>query len=735
MAATTASTLLLDNAKGGDCDTTGRGEGREGRGENPTQNDHNDGDAMHGEAESEGDGELTKKAAHRKEAGSVATRSVSKRGDTLGTTAGGDAGRGRGIGGQQSKRRDGRSQGNVTFQDNAPATTSRPQQKRRFPPPEETKTTRTSPQPKSEEFSNSENAQNTPRPTSTSRAKKTGLDLRYTTTATEDKRRKKQEKTQPQSITDTTVAQNIATTEGKNVSTMTSDSSEERSLHEEEEASGHPSDADGTQAPKSKETAGGRGGLLCESVAENGCAAANSTGDKPCTKEGEEASPSEPDRIFGRAPSPRTPPRKTKGVPSSSAQLRQLPVSPRRGRANDSTHTGGSCKAIKTAGKELKNVSGAADKSRRTGNTQSLEVSTTEKNESPPSSDGAVGESTTGAAESVPRAEVAETTGCGEERKQFSKKTERARLTTQSHGKTLGVSSPGQVVRNATAQKSTNRLLGKTAKAKPALRGRGKYSTRLGLTMKLKQASTENCTDDATGPTPETIPPNSDVAAGGAKDAQEREKTEADNSLGGELGVESTSTNTNEKATGEGESEAGGTARGATMNVDVEDWTTTTEKIRQDSSSEMDHERTAASARGDKAAGNNGGGNEDVNKANGKTKGECGVEFIDASEQSVNGHSAGDDHFLPKRVADLAEALGVEVDRLRLEKAELEDTVAQLNVAAAQLYFVEYEQMKVCGGSMACTQNTRNTRRFRCRSNARLPCEPSSAMWKARTAL
>lgn len=39
--------------------------------------------------------------------------------------------------------------------------------------------------------------------------------------------------------------------------------------------------------------------------------------------------------------------------------------------------------------------------------------------------------------------------------------------------------------------------------------------------------------------------------------------------------------------------------------------------------------------------------------------------------------------------------LRIEVEMLRLEKAELEDTIAHLNVAAAQLYFVEYAQMKV----------------------------------------
>lgn len=34
-----------------------------------------------------------------------------------------------------------------------------------------------------------------------------------------------------------------------------------------------------------------------------------------------------------------------------------------------------------------------------------------------------------------------------------------------------------------------------------------------------------------------------------------------------------------------------------------------------------------------------------------------------------------------------------------MERVELEDTIAQLNVAAAQLYRVEYEQMKVCANA------------------------------------
>ena len=41
------------------------------------------------------------------------------------------------------------------------------------------------------------------------------------------------------------------------------------------------------------------------------------------------------------------------------------------------------------------------------------------------------------------------------------------------------------------------------------------------------------------------------------------------------------------------------------------------------------------------------------------------------------------------------DALRAKVNELHSEKVELEDTLAQLNVAAAQLYLVEYEQMKV----------------------------------------
>lgn len=51
---------------------------------------------------------------------------------------------------------------------------------------------------------------------------------------------------------------------------------------------------------------------------------------------------------------------------------------------------------------------------------------------------------------------------------------------------------------------------------------------------------------------------------------------------------------------------------------------------------------------------------------------------------------------------DRLECLRIEVEKLRLERAELEDTIAQLNVAAAQLFLVEYVQMKVRLEAVVC---------------------------------
>lgn len=692
----TAPTLLLDHAKGGDCDKTGRGDEREEEVGKPSPHDHNDGDVMHGEAGNKGDIELTRKIVHREEVGSPATRSVSsKKGEDSGPTASDDAGRGRGIGRQQSKGIVGRNRGTVNVKKNTPAAVYPSQHKRRSPVPEETTTARKPPQSKHKETHNSENVENTTKPTSTNRKEKAGLDPRHTASATEEQRPKKREKAQPQSVTNTTIRHNIAKDESKSVAVTMSDSLAEGELQEKGKVREHPCDADGTQALNGKE----------ESLAADGFASAHSTMEKSRTKVGLESSPSKQDknkasrnvaqttslvqensatsRNSGRARSPRTSPLRAKGVPLSTAQLRRRPVSPRKEQTNDSSETGLSGTPRNTIRGQLGKFSHAAGESRPTENTQSLEASTTDKNEISRSSEGTVGETVTGTTASVPNAEAAGAAGRGErDRKDFSQKAVRGQMTTKptSGQKTEG-SSPGKVARAVTAQRPTSRSLAKAAKAKPALGG---GPTRLGLTTKAKRASAGSCTDDATGAIAETLPPNPDIAAGRTGDALKPEKTEVDDSPGEELGGESTFINTTDKAIGEGIQEAGRTTAG---------------RIRQDSSLEVDHELTAAFGQGAKAARNDGSGKGDAEEAGGGPTEDCGGGFIDALEQSANGHSAGDGHLLPSGVVHLAEALGVEVDRLRLEKAELEDTVAQLNVAAAQLYFVEYEQMKVCGGS------------------------------------
>lgn len=737
LATATASTLMLDHPKGSDCDHSDRGEEREGKGENPSQHDYNDGDATHDEAGKKGDCELIRKAAHRKEVDSPATNDLpSKRGEVSGTTAGGGPGGGRGIGSQQPKRRMGRSRGNAAVLVNAPAATAPSQHKRRFPAPEETTAARTPPQPKNEESRNSSTAvaENTIKPTLNNRKKKTGLDPRHKTAATEEERPKKQEKAQTQSIADTTVGHDNASNDSKSVSAAKSGSLAERELQEKREASEHSPNTDDIQVPGGSEIAGGRGAFRHEdSLAGDDCAAAASTEEKSYATVGEDASPPEngiknsstntapttglvqdnsaSPRIFGRARSPRTSPRRTKGAPSSAAQLRRLPVSPRRGRTNDSGDIGQSDTSRKTAGEQLENSSNAADESRPTETIhaisnvrcdgtigrgpQSLEASSTELNEDIPSSDSAVGEIVTDITESVPQAVVVEPACTGEgDGKDMSKKNGQAHLAKKPiNGRVSGGPSHGKVARVAIAQRSTSRSLGKTAKTKPAVRARGKTPTRLGITTKAKRISAGNCTDDATGPIPETLPPDSDVAAREAEDAQTTEETQVDSSLGEEL----ISINTTDKTVGEGEPEGSGTARSTVTNKKVENGTTTAEKISKDSCLDIPHNLTATSVQDVKAAGNDGGGRGDVEEAGGTPTEACGCGFTAASEQSVNGHNVGDDHLLPQGVVDLAEALGVEVDRLRLEKAELEDTIAQLNVAAAQLYFVEYEQMKVCG--------------------------------------
>lgn len=71
-----------------------------------------------------------------------------------------------------------------------------------------------------------------------------------------------------------------------------------------------------------------------------------------------------------------------------------------------------------------------------------------------------------------------------------------------------------------------------------------------------------------------------------------------------------------------------------------------------------------------------------------------GIDCEDAvfAESAERHHARGDGCLVG---SEHVKSLRAEVDSLRSEKAELEDTIAHLNVAAAQIYLVEYAQMKV----------------------------------------
>lgn len=82
-----------------------------------------------------------------------------------------------------------------------------------------------------------------------------------------------------------------------------------------------------------------------------------------------------------------------------------------------------------------------------------------------------------------------------------------------------------------------------------------------------------------------------------------------------------------------------------------------------------------------------------------------GVDYEGAVfAESVERHNARGDGCLVG--SDHVKSLRAEVDGLRSEKAELQDTIAHLNVAAAQLYLVEYAQMKVRAWESQSKQET-----------------------------
>lgn len=383
------------------------------------------------------------------------------------------------------------------------------------------------------------------------------------------------------------------------------------------------------------------------------------TGGKTVAKTGVESkTKSPPNTSLKHERSPRPSPRRPKGVSSPPpAQFRKPPKSPREGLTNDGGPTDQSKpKTVPT----IKNVGDVgADDPVGHGHLQATSNASGEE--------GGTNETATDAAESPRQGEVADAPDDAEERDNTSAQKKAAERRTK-----VGTKLPrGQATRGPVALRPATRSPGKAAKTKPALRAARTPPTRLGITTKAKRALVEkNGGKDAAGSTSERAPPELVDAGGVAEDAERSEEPETENPL-----RDSTQ---EDRAVGDEGAEEGGAARSNVADEENGDVPTVTESTQNEIVClEMHHAPTAMPL-------------QDAEPVEGDCDGSWG------GEEERKKSKGGDDHVLPRDAADLTEALRVEVDRLRLERAELEDTVAQLNVAAAQLYFVEYEHMKVC---------------------------------------
>lgn len=244
-------------------------------------------------------------------------------------------------------------------------------------------------------------------------------------------------------------------------------------------------------------------------------------------------------------------------------------------------------------------------------------------------------------------------------------------------------------------RESASRSLGKTTKIKPGLRATKVPPTRLGVTVKAQRVLAENAGKDAAGPTSER---DLVVAVGRANEAQRSEGSEIEIPLGGSgAGSAACGGITTDTTFGEASADESGIARSNATDMEFRQAPTCKESSTQDEVLCSDAPRTTLTQDVQAVAGDRIGSSRSEEAGNRLTE-VCGDRVDVASEPPDTGKDDGVDDLLPQDVVILEKALRVEVDRLRLEKAELEDTVAHLNVAAAQLYLVEYDQMKVCCG-------------------------------------
>ncbi|CBN74661.1 hypothetical protein Esi_0037_0079 [Ectocarpus siliculosus] len=276
----------------------------------------------------------------------------------------------------------------------------------------------------------------------------------------------------------------------------------------------------------------------------------------------------------------------------------------------------------------------------------------------------------------------------------------RGAMTPTKHGRAKGTtkqdrgkaarSSPSKLTKGAVVRKPPNRLTGEKAKTKSASTAESAAPTRSLTATEEQQFSRETATEDATGSSlPTSAPVDPGVTVEEMEDVQKQEgraEKHGDSLCGTQ--EELTCLDTTHKTAGDEGVEQDVRARGPIVNEEGVDIPATGASARRESISQ-EKRKLAGPADGGEA-----GDNLVTEDGDGTIEGYCGGGAVVVSEDADPGRTVGGADLHLRGVVDLAEVLRVEVDKLRLEKAELEDTIAQLNVAAAQLYLVEYEQMK-----------------------------------------
>lgn len=695
-----------DPVKGEEEHTVGRIEEKEGKGQIQPRHGDNSDDATQEKAggDCEGEGKGSRDPKRQQDVCRSPTTNVasSKKPEVFGAPA-----KGGGISSQEPKPRVGRSRGTDVIVVDAPATPSA--NKRRCRAPRETATTHKEPPETIARGRRSakEDTETANGPTPSIIKKKTGSARRQTSIALQEKH-SKQLKSTSSTVHETDIAtQDTAIDDPTNASVV------EGELQEQDEAvvTGRVEQPRDEECHTAKECASESFTVEsppCEATGEEASSdhRGGKTSGKAVTKTGVDTKTKSLPCSVRHALAPRSSQRRPKGFPSPATQLRKPSKPPRGGLPNDSGTTDQS-KAERdssTVGdsqpKDVDDV-GADD----TIGNRHLDAANNVSGE-----EGVIHELVADAAESPGQEKMARAPDA--EGRHNTRTQKKAEQRTKVASKLLR----GQAVRDPIAQKSSSRPLGKTAKVKPALRAAKTPPTRLGIITKAKRALVASSDKDMAGSTPERVSPDHVAAAEVAEDVQNPEAFEPEHPLG-ESGVGSAARDSMEKdeaVRDEGAAE-GGTVRGNIADKENGHVPTTIESTKNEVVClEMHHAPTSVPTQDADADG--GDCNDDLcsEEAGERPTDCCGGRVGVVSQPTGVGDNGSDDNLLPRDATDLAEALRGEVDRLRLERAELEDTVAQLNVAVAQLYFVEYEQMKVHDGigslweaSPDASQNTR----------------------------